>query len=88
MLLVVAGIGASVLQNMPQFVGERIRPQASRISLAKGWKRLFGAQGFVEFLKSLAKLGFVVAVLCFMLSRQPEPVAAGMLTQTGGLRGS
>ena len=28
MLLMVAGVGASVVQNLPQFVGERIRPQA------------------------------------------------------------
>ena len=81
-LLVVFGIGASAFQNMPQFVGERIRPQASRISLAKGWKRLFGQQGLVEFLKSLAKLGFVVAVLCFVLSDSLRQFLAGMLTQT------
>lgn len=36
-LLTVAGVGASVFQNMPQFVGERVRPQLSRISIAKGW---------------------------------------------------
>ncbi|TIN50267.1 MAG: flagellar biosynthesis protein FlhB, partial [Mesorhizobium sp.] len=52
-LLTVAGVGASVFQNMPQFVGERVRPQLSRISIAKGWNRLFGIQGWVEFLKSL-----------------------------------
>ena len=33
----------------------------SRISIGEGWKRLFGVQGFVEFLKSLGKLGFAVA---------------------------
>ena len=81
-LLVVAGVGASAFQNMPQFVGERIRPQASRISLSKGWKRLFGVQGFVEFLKSLGKLGFVVAVLSFVLSDSLRQFLAGMLTQT------
>ncbi len=81
-LLVVAGIGASAFQNLPQFVGERIRPQASRISITKGWNRLFGVQGFVEFLKSLGKLGFVVAVLCFVLSDSLQQLLTGMLTQT------
>ena len=81
-LLVVAGVGSSVFQNLPQFVGERIRPQASRISISKGWKRLFGQQGFVEFLKSLGKLGFVVAVLTFVLSDSLRQFLAGMLTQT------
>ena len=81
-LLVVAGVGASAFQNLPQFVGERIRPQASRISLSKGWNRLFGVQGFVEFLKSLGKLGFAGAVLCFVLSDSLRQFLAGMLTQT------
>jgi len=81
-LLIVFGVGASAFQNMPQFVGERIRPQASRISLVKGWERLFGQQGLVEFLKSLAKLGFVVAVLCFVLSDSLRQFLVGMLTQT------
>lgn len=79
-LLVIAGIGASVFQNMPQFVAERIRPQFSRISLAKGWSRLFGMQGFVEFLKSLAKLGFACAVLVFTLSQDHRRLLAGMIT--------
>lgn len=79
-LLTVAGIGASVLQNMPQFVGERIRPQLSRISITKGWNRMFGAQGWVEFLKSLAKVGFAIAVLTFTLSEDHRKLLAGMIT--------
>jgi flagellar biosynthetic protein FlhB len=79
-LLVVAGVGASVFQNMPQFVGERIRPQFSRISIAKGWSRLFGVQGFVEFLKSLGKLGFAVVVLVFTLSEDHRRLLTGMIT--------
>ena len=79
-LLVAAGIGASVFQNLPQFVGERIRPQLSRISISQGWKRLFGVQGFVEFLKALAKLGFVATVLAFALSDEHRKLLAGMIT--------
>lgn len=81
-LLVVAGVGASAFQNLPQFVGERIQPQASRISLSKGWKRLFGVQGLVEFLKSLGKLGFACAVLIFTLSDSLRQLLSGMITQT------
>ncbi|RWA73905.1 flagellar biosynthesis protein FlhB [Mesorhizobium sp.] len=79
-LLVVAGVGASVFQNLPQFVGDRIRPQLSRISIAKGWNRLFGLQGFVEFGKSLAKLAFAIAVLTFTLSEDHRRLLAGMVT--------
>jgi flagellar biosynthetic protein FlhB len=79
-LLVVAGVGASVFQNMPQVVGERIRPQFSRISITKGWSRMFGVQGFVEFLKSLGKLGFAIIVLAFSLSEDHRKLLAGMIT--------
>lgn len=79
-LLVVAGVGASVFQNMPQFVGERITPQLSRISITQGWKRLFGVQGFVEFLKSLAKVGVAILVLVLALSDDARRLLEGMFT--------
>lgn len=79
-LLVVAGVAASIFQNLPQFVTERIRPQASRISISQGWKRIFGVQGFVEFIKSLAKLGFAILVLVFALSEDHQQLLTGMIT--------
>ncbi|KXF76037.1 flagellar biosynthetic protein FlhB [Paramesorhizobium deserti] len=65
-IIPIAGIAASALQNAPRFVGERIRPQLSRISLAKGWKRIFGRAGQVEFLKSLFKLSATSLVVFFV----------------------
>lgn len=79
-LLIVAGVGASVFQNMPQFVGERITPQLSRISLSQGWSRLFGVQGLVEFLKSLAKVGVAILVLSLALSGDAQRLLEGMIT--------
>ena len=54
-----------------RLVFERIRPQLSRLSIAEGWKRVFGAQGQIEFLKSMFKLG-AVTVLGFMLLRSAQ----------------
>jgi flagellar biosynthesis protein FlhB len=54
-IIPLAGIASSAFQNAPRIVGERIRPQASRISPLKGWQRIFGRSGQVEFLKSVAK---------------------------------
>jgi len=67
LLFIGAGVVSSVAQNMPQFVLERIRPQANRISLIKGWNRLFSAQGFVEFGKSVFKIVIVSAFMIFAL---------------------
>lgn len=79
-LLATAGILASVLQHPPSFVAERIRPQWSRISLAKGWERMFGAGGWVEFAKSLAKLAFAVAVVYFVMRDAGTELLAGLVT--------
>jgi flagellar biosynthetic protein FlhB len=79
-LLIAAGVIASVMQHAPAFVLERIRPQASRISLSGGWKRLFGAQGIAEFIKSLGKLCFVIAVLAFAVGEARHQLLSGMIT--------
>ena len=63
-LLVGAGIAASVFQNVPRFVGERIQPKLSRVSPKEGWSRLFGQKGLAEFAKSLGKLLLLARRLC------------------------
>jgi flagellar biosynthetic protein FlhB len=59
LVLAVAGIAASFLQNQPQLVVDRIEPKLERISIKKGFSRIFGLQGQIEFLKSLFKLSIV-----------------------------
>ena len=67
-VLAAAGILSSVLQNSPRLVLERIQPDLSRLSLSKGWARIFGAQGRLEFLKAAFKLG-AVSMLGLMVLR-------------------
>lgn len=62
----VIGVASSLLQNPPQLALSRITPKMSNISIAKGWSRLFGMKGYVEFGKSLFKL-IAVAVLGWFL---------------------
>lgn len=59
LLLAVAGVAASVFQNQPRLVGNRIEPKLERISLVQGWTRIFGLKGQVEFLKSVFKFTIV-----------------------------
>ncbi|WP_454848178.1 flagellar biosynthesis protein FlhB [Rhizobium binxianense] len=66
-LFMVFGIAASIFQNLPSLVLERIRPQASRISPISGWSRLFSLPGLVEFGKSLFKVVVVSIILFFVL---------------------
>jgi flagellar biosynthetic protein FlhB len=84
-VLSVAGMAASFLQNTPQVVLDRILPKLSRVSLGGGWSRIFGIKGQVEFLKSLAKL-LAVCVLGFMLLRSARnDVLNAMFMEPGGL---
>jgi flagellar biosynthetic protein FlhB len=67
LVMIVFGLAASLLQNSPSLVLERIQPDLSRISLAQGWSRLFGAQGLVDFAKAVFKLVSVSLVVGFVL---------------------
>lgn len=78
LILMAGGLIASIAQNEPRAVFERIKPKASRISLKKGWQRVFGKQGFVEFLKSLSKLCFAAAVVSVALYSAPGDLLTGM----------
>jgi flagellar biosynthetic protein FlhB len=79
-ILVVFGLAASLLQNAPSFVLERIRPDPSRISPLQGWTRLFGTQGLVEFSKAVFKLVSVGAVVGFVLRSSEARAFEAMYT--------
>lgn len=80
-VMAVAGIAASLLQNAPSIVFERIRPQFSRISPAKGFKRIFGQQGQVEFLKALFKFAAVTTIVFLVLMRNGDVFVRSLTTE-------
>ncbi|HTO32764.1 MAG TPA: flagellar biosynthesis protein FlhB [Pararhizobium sp.] len=66
-LLIVFGIGSSVLQNLPSPVLDRIAPKMNRISPVSGFTRIYGIQGLVEFAKALFKILIVSIVIALTL---------------------
>ncbi|QKV19656.1 flagellar biosynthesis protein FlhB [Oricola thermophila] len=82
--LVVAGIAGSAMQNTPRVVAERIKPQFSRISLTKGWQRMFSAKGFANFLNALAKIGFTSLLVALVLHDLVPRMLQGMNMETTG----
>jgi flagellar biosynthetic protein FlhB len=70
-VLTLAGISASLLQNSPSLVFHRIQPDLSRISPSKGWQRVFGVQGQVEFLRATFKF-IVISLVGFLLLRSAQ----------------
>jgi len=84
-ILTAAGVLASVAQSAPRIVPDRILPDASRISLRKGFRRLLGARGWTEFLKNLIKLATVIVVSATMLVGQKVVLLTAMDVDPGVL---
>ncbi|WP_230533122.1 flagellar biosynthesis protein FlhB [Microvirga roseola] len=79
-ILAGCSLAASILQNTPSIVLERIRPQWSKISPKAGFTRLFGRQGQVEFLKSVFKFGTVTIVVLLLLKSEQHKVINSMFS--------
>jgi flagellar biosynthesis protein FlhB len=78
--LIFAGIAGSAAQNVPAIIPERIKPQFSRVSLAKGWQRIFSVKGFAEFLKSVSKIIFATILVVIILHDLVPVMLQGMYT--------
>ena len=65
-----AGVAGNLVQTGFLFSAEKMKPEMKKINPVEGFKRLFGLDGFVQFLKSLAKL-IVICIICY-LSLKPH----------------
>ena len=66
-VFILFGIAASLLQNAPRIAFDRIKPDLSRLSLRKGFQRIFGLQGQIEFAKALFKFAAVSVVVIVIM---------------------
>ncbi|GGH26389.1 flagellar biosynthesis protein FlhB [Alsobacter metallidurans] len=64
-ILMLAGLAGGMVQHKPSLSTQPLAPQLSRISPLSGFKRVFGKEALVQFLKGLLKLG-VVGVAIYM----------------------
>jgi len=84
-LLFVFGFSAAIMQNKPSLVFERIKPQLSRISIAKGWVRLFGINGLVEFGKIIFKLVSISIISAIVMNSIATEITVTALMHPFGL---
>ena len=87
LILMVSGLVAGLAQGLPRFVLERIRPKWSKVSPAAGLKRLFGRDGQVEFLKTLAKFAIVTIVVAIVLRGDVEALIETLYIEPSSLGG-
>jgi flagellar biosynthetic protein FlhB len=64
---VAAGIAQGMIMHRPLWTTEPIMPKMNRVSPMAGFKRIFGKEAFVQFLKSLVKFAIVTAVMMAVL---------------------
>ncbi|WP_319532042.1 flagellar biosynthesis protein FlhB [uncultured Cohaesibacter sp.] len=79
-IFLVFGLAATWFQHPPQVSFERLKPDLSKLSPGKGFKRMFGAQGGVEFLKAFAKFIILAVVIGILLSNERQVLTNMMFT--------
>jgi len=59
----IIGIAVNLAQVGFLFTGETIKPKISKISVIKGFKRIFSMRSVVDLLKALAKIGLMTVII-------------------------
>jgi flagellar biosynthetic protein FlhB len=62
------GVGGNVIQHGVLFAPAKLAPSFSKVSPAEGFKRLFGIDGLMNFLRSVLKVLLVSAVAYWVLA--------------------
>jgi flagellar biosynthetic protein FlhB len=76
---IVGGVAGNVAQSGLIFTAQKLKPELSKISPLKGFKRIFGPDGLVQFIKTLLKLMAVGGICWLVLKphlRELETMAA------------
>ena len=93
-IIAVASVLGHVVQHRPLWTGEKIKPDLAKLSPMKGLQRMFGMQGWVTLLKSIAKMAAITCAMIYAV--WPEATAlseagrldpAGLLTMTQSIAG-
>ncbi len=67
LILMISGVAGHMIQHRPVYSAEQMIPRFSKISPLAGFKRLFSAEGLVNFLKGVVKIVVVGATMVMVL---------------------
>lgn len=65
--LFLSGIAGNMVQHRFVLSGEQLKPKASKISPIAGFKRIFGKEAIVNFIKGLLKIAILGTAMVFVL---------------------
>jgi flagellar biosynthetic protein FlhB len=79
LILMLAGIAGSLVQNPFQITWERVEPKWSRLSPREGLRRLFGIKGLAEFAKSVFKFSAVSLISYLVVKSELADMIASLI---------
>ena len=71
-----AGMAGNLVQHGLLFTGEKVKPDFKKVSPLEGFKRIFGPDGLVQFIKSFLKIGATGAVTWLVLKPHAHEMQA------------
>lgn len=74
---ILGGVGGNLAQSGILFTGEKLKPDWSKVNPLSGFKRIFGPDGLVQFVKTFLKL-LAVCVVCWMVLKPHASELANM----------
>lgn len=74
---IIGGVGGNVAQSGLMFTGEKLKPDWSKVNPMAGFKRIFGPDGLMQFVKTFLKL-LAVVVVCWMVLKPHANELANM----------
>src|SRR5262245_11432085 len=85
LLLALAAIGGNMIQHRLVWSAEQLKPTLSKISPVAGAKRLFSKFALVNFVKGVAKLALVGALMTWILWPERQRLDALVMTDVGAV---
>ncbi len=85
--LALAAIGGNMIQHRMVFSAEQMKPKMNKISPIAGFKRLFGPDALMLFVKGLIKIVAVSAALAYVLWPERQLLDGLISTDVGALLG-
>ena len=80
--LTALGVLSEFLQTRGLFASEKLSPKLSNLNPAEGFKRIFGKQGLVELVKTLAKVAAILVVVWLVARRHFDGMGDMLLPAT------
>ncbi len=75
-LLIATAIFSAFVQGSVTLSIKRIQPKFSKLNVIEGFKRIYGVQAVVEFVKGITKIGVISVIVLIIVANQLQKITA------------